>query len=348
MLTNLQLVQFAERAVALGAKYWYGTCWYDSSESLLTRKAKQYPPHYTSGRMPTYRKHIAEKCMVCDCVGLIKGFFWTNGGTGPNKYKSNNCPDTSANGMIALCPETWPISKMPDTPGLVLWKNGHIGINIGGGKAIEARGFEHGVVLTAVSARGWSKAGRLPASMMTYVDMEQDDTPVLSYGTKNDAVRRMQRLLLEHNPACLLKWGADGDFGSETHAALEAFQKAVGLAVTGVCDDDTWAALAKVTEDTQEPETPININPYAMPTKNMARGSKGEGVKWIQFELINAGLSCGVDGIDGDFGQNTEAAVLRFQELVFPGEQKEWDSVVGPKTRDKLIAVTGDVLSAEA
>ena len=212
MLTNLQLVEFAKRAKDMGAKYWYGTVWYDATESLLARKAKQYPAHYTTGRMATYKQHIAQGKMVCDCVGLIKGFFWTNGGSGPNRYQSNNCPDTSANGMIALCAQTWPVSKMPDIPGLVLWKNGHIDIYIGGSKAIEARGFAHSVVLTVVSACGWSKAGRLPASMLTFVGAEQDDTPTLSYGDKNGDVRRMKLLLLEHDADYLPECGAKEDW----------------------------------------------------------------------------------------------------------------------------------------
>lgn len=56
--------------MAEGWKYWYGTCAYPAAQSLLERKAKQYPSHYTASRMPTYRKHIAEGRMVADCVGL--------------------------------------------------------------------------------------------------------------------------------------------------------------------------------------------------------------------------------------------------------------------------------------
>lgn len=45
----------------------------------------------------------------------------------------------------------------------------------------------------------------------------------------------------------------------------------------------------------------------------LRRGDKGTYVTLAQTELINQGYSCGSTGADGDFGKNTEAAVLRFQ-----------------------------------
>ena len=162
MLTGEMLAAWAEKALAAGAKYWYGTCWYAAEEGLLLRKQKQYPAHYTAGRMATYRKHIAEGRMVCDCVGLIKGFFWTGNGAHENLYRSGNCPDTSANGLIKLCGVTGEMADMPDVRGLILWRSGHVGVYVGGGKVIEARGYRYGVVRTDVQGRGWKKWGYLP------------------------------------------------------------------------------------------------------------------------------------------------------------------------------------------
>ena len=62
-------MDYAKRALAEGWKYWYGTVGYRASQSLLNYKTKQYPAHYTAGRMGTYMKHIAEGRMVADCVG---------------------------------------------------------------------------------------------------------------------------------------------------------------------------------------------------------------------------------------------------------------------------------------
>ena len=43
----------------LGQPYWYGTCVYKCSTSLLNSKTRQYPDHYTSGRMSRYKSDIA-------------------------------------------------------------------------------------------------------------------------------------------------------------------------------------------------------------------------------------------------------------------------------------------------
>ena len=243
MFTGKQLADWAEKALKAGAKYWYGTCWYKADEDLLKRKKAQYPAHYSNGRMSTYRKHIADGRMVCDCVGLIKGFFWTANGTTANKYKSNGCPDTSANGMIKLCDETWTIKDMPDEPGLVVWMNGHIGVYAGGGEVIEARGYRYGVVRTKLNARNWKKAGRLPATMMTYDESRPSPAPMLRKGSRGEAVKRMQQLLVKWNGGALPEYGIDGEFGSETLRWVKKFQKAHGLEVDGIVGPLTWASL---------------------------------------------------------------------------------------------------------
>lgn len=248
---------FAEKALADGWKYWYGCCGYKATQSLYERKKKQYPKHYTDGRAASYKKHIAEGRMVADCVGLIKAFFWSSNGTAGNKYQTNGCPDRSANGMFSLCEKTGKIAAIPDTPGLVVWNDGHIGISIDGIHAIEARGFNYGIVKTRISDRSWTRWGKLPASMLDY------------------------------------------ESGNV------------------------------VQEPADEAECP-----YAEPAKNLKKGSKGEGVKWIQWMLERCGYSVGSDGIDGDFGSTTHAAVTKFQK----DHKLEVDGIAGKLTRAALKA----------
>ena len=64
----------------VGQPYWYGTCGYKATTSLLSRKGKQYPSHYTSSRMSRYKQDIRDKKVVCDCIGGAKGYAWTIGG----------------------------------------------------------------------------------------------------------------------------------------------------------------------------------------------------------------------------------------------------------------------------
>lgn len=78
---------------------------------------------------------------------------------------------------------------------------------------------------------------------------DADAAPVpegLHYGDVGSAVTAMQRALLIWNDKCLPRYGADGDFGSETEKAVEAFQTAKGLPVTGVYDQATRAALTSI------------------------------------------------------------------------------------------------------
>lgn len=245
-LTGERLAAWAEKALSLEAKYWYGTCWQAAGEDLLQRKAKQYPSHYTADRMSTYRRHIAEKRMVCDCVGLIKGFFWTMDGTRGSVYQSG-CPDVSANGMIQLCGKTGSIATLPEIRGALLWQNGHIGVYVGGGYAVEARGFRYGVVRTKVSSRTWTHWGLLPETMLSYGDeppvREEPETPLLRKGDRGDAVRRMQELLLAWNPQALPVYGTDGEFGSETRDWVKKFQQEERIEVDGVVGPITWAHL---------------------------------------------------------------------------------------------------------
>lgn len=69
------------------------------------------------------------------------------------------------------------------------------------------------------------------------------EVPGLRRGDKGDDVRAMQRALLIWDGDCLLVYGADGDFGSETETALKLFQAAKGLPVTGIYDAATERAL---------------------------------------------------------------------------------------------------------
>ena len=79
----------------------------------------------------------------------------------------------------------------------------------------------------------------------------------LSRGDHGSAVTAMQKALLALDAKCLPKYGADGDFGGETEAALRAFQAAENLPVTGIYDEATRKALT-AEKPTKEPENPNN------------------------------------------------------------------------------------------
>lgn len=178
MLTNIQLARFCQKVLDAKWVYWYGTYGYQCTKSRYEAKAKQYPAHYTDSRKAAYMRDIAEGRTCADCVGLIKAFFWKGGDVNAApKYKSNNCPDKGANSMFALCKETGEISTIPDVPGLVVWKSGHIGVYVGDGYTVEMKGFDYDCVKAKVTDGAWTKWGKLPATMLSYAGDEPGKKP---------------------------------------------------------------------------------------------------------------------------------------------------------------------------
>lgn len=109
-----------------------------------------------------------------DCVNLIKGVLWGWNGDkkktyGGAKYKDNDVPDTNADGMIKLCSKvTTKFDKIE--VGEAVWTDGHIGVYIGNGLAVECTpSWANKVQITACNCkktgyktRTWKKHGKLP------------------------------------------------------------------------------------------------------------------------------------------------------------------------------------------
>lgn len=67
----------------------------------------------------------------------------------------------------------------------------------------------------------------------------------------------------------------------------------------------------------------------------LAKGSKGDAVKALQILLIGYGYNCGPWGADGDFGVNTQKAVIDYQ----CDHSLAGDGIVGKNTWSKLLGV---------
>ena len=275
--TNEHFVAFC--LSMLGQPYWYGTVVYKCTENLRSRKARQYPSHYGSSRTSRYRDDIAKKKVCADCVGLIKGYCWTGGGKGvvesigtdktfSSKYGANNCPDKSANSMFSYAKGkgcAWgTMDSLPEVPGIALRSDGHVGVYVGGGYAVEERGFNYGCVKTRVKDRKWTHWYYLP--FIDYGEGGSVKPPQTEYalgsrllrkGTEGNDVKQLQEYLLRLGYS-LPKYGADGDFGAETEAAVQAFQEDEGLEVDGKYGEKSHAALmdAIEAEDEDTPEQP--------------------------------------------------------------------------------------------
>lgn len=236
----------------------------------LTDKNKvRYSNNHTFNKKTARRKMIAaatSDTFGFDCVCLIKAILWGWNGDknktyGGSVYGSNNVPDISANAMIKVCNDvTTDFTKIEI--GEAVWCEGHIGVYIGDGLAVESSpAWANCVQITACNCnkagykrRNWKKHGKLPyvtytktASTPNKKTEEVCDVElnVLKKGAKNSQVKSLQLLLIGNGFSCG-KAGADGDFGSGTYDAVLAFQKENELKVDGVVGTNTWKKLLGV------------------------------------------------------------------------------------------------------
>lgn len=267
--TNLGLVEWTK--AWLGQAYWFGTCCYACTQSLLERKAKQYPKSYADNRMNRYRADIATGKKCADCIGLIKGYYWARD-DGTQVYGLDGRPDQGANGAYNAAKVKGTIATLSELPGLILWKSGHVGVYIGNGEAIEAKGFNYGIVKTKVKGRGWTHWFRSPyidyliegstGDAQTGVEETDDHANQPAEGGAEESALDLGTRLLRVVPGQPLMRGSDvlamqtrllakgfapgkldGVYGNLTKAAVVALQTACGIKADGVVGPDTRVFL---------------------------------------------------------------------------------------------------------
>lgn len=219
----------------------------------------------------------------------------------------------------------------------------HTGACLRDGTVVDARGHAYGVLHQPMAKFPWTHyaiwiglydAVELPEG--DYV-IEPADTPKRAtqrYGSEGALVATMQGMLMQLGYD-LGEWGADGDFGKQTLAAVEAFQKDQGLTVDGKCGPITWTALeyavAQLPGD--EPDEPADI-PQTSERDTLRLQSRGDDVREMQALLNDylASVKAAPIKVDGIFGPITRDAVLAFQK----GAGIKQDGVCGAVTWDRL------------
>lgn len=256
-------VEIAQREKTI---YGYAMYGFQITTETIRRKARQnLNGWYTKANVAKLEKVANARPPVWgfDCVNLIKGILW--GWTGdPAKekggavYASNGIPDTNADGMIARCSGVTDDFSSVEV-GEAVWMQGHIGVYIGDGMAVECTPkWKDGVQITAVhnigkisglNGRKWTKHGRLPH--VDYGDAPAVDVEIPDYalgarllkrGCTGEDVRELQSALIRLGFSCGGA-GEDGEFGKGTETAVKAFQAAAGLEADGKFGPATLAAL---------------------------------------------------------------------------------------------------------
>ena len=303
-----------------GTPYVYGAKGADGvfTQTKLNTLARMYPNMFTT----SYLNKIKAKKLVgkvcTDCSGLIS---WYTGRV------------LGSSQLYSQAYARLPISKWKQfAVGTVVWKSGHVGVYLGDGKVVEAKGIDYGTIISDINDTKW-KYG-LTFSWIDYDIKESIPSNEISYkgnnpytmssglikrGQRGEGVKWLQWELNESGYNIEI----DGIFGSDTYNAVKKFQKSCKITVDGICGDDTKARLVANGGS-------VKSNPYTEPKSNLRKGSRGDGVRWLQYELREAGYS--EVAIDGIFGAKTEAAVMNVQK----NHNLTIDGICGKNTRNAL------------
>ena len=140
--------------------YVWGTFGQVLTESLLEQKISQYPSGVGDKEEIIREKWLGGR--TADCVGLIKSYGWLDADDLCIRYGSGGMPDIGADAMYYNAQVKGSLDTMPETPGLAVWRSGHIGVYVGNGEVIEAMGTAYGVVRTKLAERSWTAWLEIP------------------------------------------------------------------------------------------------------------------------------------------------------------------------------------------
>lgn len=240
----------------------WGYIWGTAGEEWTAAKQKQLETTTDADRANS-RKYGSKWIghMVADCSGLFSWAFKKLGGYmyhGSNTMWNSYC---MAKGELISGKRDDGAELKPGTAvfthNKTTGKRGHVGLYIGGGYVIEAKGAYYGVVKSKVTESKWVEWGELKGvsydgSHDTEPEPETKSRPTVRKGNRNAYVKEMQTML-DKLGYSLGICGVDGDFGTSTEKAVKEFQRDHGLEQDGICGPKTWAAL-QTAVDTLRPK----------------------------------------------------------------------------------------------
>jgi len=108
--------------------------------------------------------------------------------------------------------------------------------------------------IAACFKSGWTMPDKEPVKEEPVATVK-----TLKKGSKGEAVKKLQQRLLDLGYK-LPKYGADGDYGNETVAAVKAFQKDWGLKQDGVAGPETQKLLETAVPKVPEKKYRVTIS----------------------------------------------------------------------------------------
>jgi murein L,D-transpeptidase YcbB/YkuD len=140
--------------------------------------------------------------------------------------------------------------------------DGHVGVYIGGGYVIEAKGFSVGVVKTSLKSRPWKRWGKCPyityetkaatkkptANKTTASKKAENFLPARGYFKKGDVsenVGKIATFMRKTFPSYTSEKALGNTYGDNIIKAVKEFQKRTGLEPDGYFGKLTLAELKK-------------------------------------------------------------------------------------------------------
>lgn len=207
-----------------------------------------------------------------DCSGLIYSY----------------CGGERVN-MIETCTEQGSVSAgVPNIHGLGLWRPGHVGVYVGNGMEVDARGDDYGVCYESMSSSylGWTYWFKLAAVSYTENGWEQFNGDYYYY--ENGEYITDTSRTIGGTTYYFDSMGRSSDTPSDTSSTSSSSS-------SNSSSDNSSSS----SEDTQS-----NATSYQL-------GSNGKEVEKIQARLKELGYFNGE--VDGNFGEATQAAYKAFQ-----------------------------------
>jgi len=198
-----------------------------------------------------------------DCSGLIYSYA---GGQRTGNAQLNN---SSYTGSIS--------GGIPRIHGLGLWKPGHVGVYVGDGMAVDARGSQYGVCYESVYTHGWTTYFKVPG---------------VSYPTNGWVKFNGSKYYYEN-----------GQYLANTTKTIDGVSYT--FSSSGKCSSN-----GAVSEDASNSSS--SSDTATTQSSSLKKGSSGEKVEKLQKRLSELGYYNGP--IDGHFGDGTEEAFMLFQE----------------------------------
>lgn len=252
------MCEYALTPLREGWGYIMGASGQVCSEAFLDYSAAKWQQYASK----TY-KYGREKWMgkqIVDCSGLTMLAAKAAGGSLPHGSHTQYTQCCARKGrLISGAPEDG--GELKAGAGVFKYyqsskRYGHVGLYIGGGIVVEAKGAAYGVVTSKPSDWGYFGEWKDCDFSGGYKGV---DLPMLtlSIGARGESVRTAQTHLSAWAEAeGRSKIAVDGIFGAKTLEALKAFQAARGIDESGIVTEETWRALMGETDKENAEETP--------------------------------------------------------------------------------------------